>query len=290
MRLPVFINTCDKFRDCWNPFFRCWEKFGPKTLDCPLYLCTERADYHYGNLPITACKVCEYGNWQQPTPPTWSWCTGKGLEQIEGDFVLYLQEDYFLKKQMNEEHIADLVRMMERDSDIHCIHVTEYGITKHVPTDKEPLVKGDRMDKFYGSLQAAIWRKETLLNLLREKEDAWDFEQWGTRRARYGGINIYLTDRRNGELPFDYVFTGIIQGKWIKACVPFFKEMGIDMDFSRRGFYEGPFGPKKGRFFAWWACRLKLIFRERVKRVLFPRSSYKEVQALKKSYNRRNAQ
>ena len=36
----------------------------------------------------------------------------------------------------------------------------------------------------------------------------------------------------------DYVFTGIIKGRWNPACVDLFKRHGIAVDHERRGMYR----------------------------------------------------
>lgn len=273
MTLPILVNSCDKFRDCWDPFFFFWRKFGFKKIDYRLYLNTERADYSYEGLDVTACKVCEKGNWQGKGFPTWSWCTRKAVEQMEGEFFIYMQEDYFLTRQTDDDYILSLIQRMKEDPSIHNINLTDQGLGFFVPSDREGLKKGDPVRSCYASLQAVLWRRDTFLSLLRDAESAWDFETWAKRRAHLTGLNFYMPDRT--EMPMVYIFTGVIQGKWYKPVVPLFAEHGIEMDFSVRGMYEGPFGKREGRFWAYWKKRIQLNYQSR-KRRFFPLTSWAE--------------
>lgn len=96
------------------------------------------------------------------------------------------------------------------------------------------------------STQAALWRKDFLLEILRDDESAWDFEGIGS--ARYNrkyfdkGKKIYI---HRGEFPaiFDYQFLngygyGIVAGKWQRKNIELFNKYGISVDFSKRGFIE----------------------------------------------------
>lgn len=260
MFLPVLINSCDKFRDCWDPFFILWKKFGIKKISCPLYLNTERADYSMEGLEIHTCRVCEKNHWQEKNFPSWSWCTRKAVEQIEGDFFLYMQEDYFLDRPVDDDAVIRLLEMMQANPDIHNIHLTDQGIGDFIPSDIEGLKKGDPRRSCYASLQAVIWRKDVFLSLLRDWEDAWQFEAWATKRSRVRGLNYYVPESGD-HMPMYYVFTGVIQGKWYAPCVPLFAEHGIQVDFDKRGMYDGPCGKREGRFFAYWKMRIKLILR-----------------------------
>lgn len=55
MEYSILINTCDKFEDCWNPFFKLWSIFWK---DCKghIFLNTEYKDFSYPGLNIKAVK------------------------------------------------------------------------------------------------------------------------------------------------------------------------------------------------------------------------------------------
>lgn len=285
MSLAVLVNTCDKFRDCWDPFFRLWEKFGLSEAECRVYLNTEYADYTYPNVAVTPLRVCVAGHWAQPKPPTWSWCLRQALQGIEEDFVLYLQEDYFLDKPADAEAISRYVRQMQQDDSIDCIHLTHCTFHAAEECTKEGLRPGDRSDWYYTNCQAAIWRRSCLSELIREHEDAWQFERWASKRARVLGKAYYVADFKPENAPLSYLITGVIQGKWYEPVVKLFADNGIAVDYSVRGFYEGPFGKKKGRLLAYYCSYARWAVRSVFARYLFPLRSRTEIWKLRLSAN-----
>lgn len=283
-RLAVLVNTCDKFEDCWRPFFILWRKFGLKTLDHVIYLNTERKTFESPDAPVRSLRVCTENGWEDSKPPTWSWCLDKALGAISEPFVLYLQEDYFLTRTVDEPAISKVLATMKSDPDVGCVHLTDIGIRQTLPAPDHPdMRRGNPCDWYYVSCQAAIWRKSVLSSLVRQHENAWQFERWASKRARWMGFKFYVLDCSDGKSPIDYVKTGIIQGKWFKPVVSLFHEAGIEMDFSKRGFYEGKFGRKSGRWFDGryqWA-KLQYTIRAILVRYLLPLKSLREIIRLK---------
>lgn len=290
-RLAVLVNTCDKFNDCWHPFFVLWRKFGLQALDHVIYLNTERKTFESPELSVRSLRVCTENGWADPKPPTWSWCLDKGLEAIREPFVLYLQEDYFLTRTIDEVAISKVLVQMESDPDIGCVHLTSIGIRRTIPApDHQHLRRGDSRDWYYVSCQAAIWRKSVLSALVRPHENAWQFERWASKRARWMGFQFYVFDCPVDKMPIDYIQTGIIQGKWFKPVVPLFHDNGIDMDFSKRGFYEGKYGQNNGRWIAYQYARLRYVVRAILVRYILPIRSLLEVEKLKVRPHSKNGQ
>ena len=261
----ILVNSCDKFDDCWIPFFILWQKFGIKSLDHAVYLCTERKHFEAPGVSVQSLCVCTANGWMGSHAPTWSWCLKKALEAIQEDFVLYFQEDYFLTKSIDEEAVRFVLATMVEHQDIGCVHLTGIGIRRTLQDSDYPgLRKGDPKDWYYVSCQAALWRKSILSSLIREHESAWQFERWASKRARWTGYRFYVLDRPEADMPVDYVKTGIIQGKWFEPVDPLFREHGIEMDFSKRGFYVGKYGARSSL-----ACRLFRHLLQNVRAFLF---------------------
>lgn len=235
----ILINTCDKFEDCWNPFFKLWSIYWP---DCKgkIYLNTEFKDYHYDSLDITAVKSCE-GKSFKGKFATWSQCLKWALDKIEDDIVLYMQEDYFLTDSVNNETVEQYVEWLSQHETISCIHLTNQGIPGQNPFGELNLQIGQKSHFSYLSCQAAIWRKKDLLALIRDYETAWNFEWWGSKRAKYSKMTFLTIDHQyieQGGQIIPYIFTGIIGGRWNPPVVEHFKNHNILVDFTRRGFYD----------------------------------------------------
>lgn len=277
--LAVLVNTCDKFEDCWRPFFVLWNKFGLKTINHTVYLNTERKSFDSMGGSIHSLRVCDTNDWTGPKPPTWSWCLEKALDSIPEDFVLYLQEDYFLTAPVNEARLADLLRWMAAHPDAGCVRIDCAG--KSTPGPEPGLRTCDPKWWYFVTCQAAVWRKDVLRGLIREHEDAWQFERWASKRARMIGCHFFALEPESGLWPAQYLKTGVIQGKWFEPVVPLFRKHGIAMDFSQRGFYEGKYGRRNGRPFAWLLAFLLYNAKAFVFRYFLPWSSFREIVELR---------
>ena len=241
MNIGVLVNTCDRFADCWDLFFHQWCRYR-NGIEWPLYLNTEHADYTYpAGISGHALAVCRprpgYKGWTGEGIPTWSWCVIHALESMPEDVVLYMQEDYFLTRNIDTEKVQELAALMQNNPDIECVHLHTSGNTHNKPSVFSGLRRSSRIDRYYVSCQAALWKKSTLLALLREHENAWQFERWGTNRARVLRCHFY-TAAYSGYSPIEYFCTGIVQGKWLHPVEELFETAGIEMDFSKRGFWK----------------------------------------------------
>lgn len=241
MAYSILINTCDKFEDCWNPFFLLFSKFW-KDCKGKIFLNTEYKDFSYAELDITAVKGCERNVFPRNKCATWSQCLKWALETIDTDIVLYMQEDYFLKDIVKNDIIEEYVALMLKNPDIKCLHLTDQSVESTHPSEFPNLNEVRIKQKYRISCQAALWRKEELLSLVREQESAWEFEEFGSKRStamekRYLAVSHDYVKLNESEI-IPYIFTGIIQGRWYRPVIPLFEANGIEVDYSKRGFVD----------------------------------------------------
>jgi len=245
MQYSILINTCDKFEDCWNPFFKLFKLYWP---DCngQVFLNTEFKDYSYEGLNIIPVKGC-VGKTYKGKFATWSSCLKWALDKMDTDIVLYMQEDYFLKAPVKNELVEKYVQLMQEHPEIKCLHLTDQGLKYSGPSKYENLDVAEYKQRYRVSCQAALWRREELYELIREYEDAWQFEEFGSQRSaimkhEYLGVSRNYVKLNEFEI-IPYIFTGIVQGRWYEETVPLFKKHSIEMDFSKRGMVAD--APKK---------------------------------------------
>jgi hypothetical protein len=242
----VLVNTCDKFEDCWDPFFKLFSIYWPD-YNCRIFLNTEYKDYSYPGLDIIAVKGCAKHNIPRNVRATWSQCLKWALESIDDEIVLYMQEDYFLKDMVKDDVVNKYVSLMRNNKDIHCIHLTDQAVTAEKKSQYENLYEVALKQRYRVSCQAALWRNEVLMSYIREYESAWQFEEFGSKRAAILQHNFYVVDENWVKLNefeiIPYVFTGIIQGYWYERVIPLFEKHNIVVDYSLRGFVNDT--PKK---------------------------------------------
>lgn len=236
--LTILVNTSDSFEDCWGPFFTLFEKFWP---DCPyeIVLNTEHKDFKFDNLNIRCSKVANGVTRRL----TWSECLARCLDDIKTPYIFYLQEDYFLEKNVDKENFEAMVDLL-RNNTADVIRVMECeGSGPWTPTENPLIWEVDKNAKYRIALQAGLWRKSTLRQSIRLHESPWQLEGFGSARARRRKERVFCVNRDRFSTPeteiFPYTPTGVVAGRWDEAIVvPLFKKHGIEMDFTKRGFYN----------------------------------------------------
>jgi len=257
--ITIIVSSCDAYADCWDPFFQLFARYWPR-VTAPVILITDTKDYASPQMGMRTFRAAEgQGSRRHP----WAWNLRRCLESLDTGLILYLQEDYFLNAPVDANQIMEFAdHMVERswthESTMHIglcprgshgpFHLTEYPLLWEV----------DRQARYRFSLQPGLWSRQELLRLLKPGDTAWDFEEKSHKRARRMPGRVLTVNRHifhpGGRLiyPLD-PGGGIFRGKWIReSVVDLFSKHGIEMDFSRRGFFDEaspdskplPFGPR----------------------------------------------
>lgn len=230
------VNTCDAYDDCWSPFFTLFDRYWP---DCAVrvVLNTERAKYEDPAKRIESLQVQAPGESRLP----WGECMLRCLRSVDTPVILYLQEDYFLDGRVDTSRLDALVRQMLADPTIGQIGLTSFGASgPFLPTKDAGLWEVAPRSRYRTSLQAALWRTELFRSYVRSNENGWMFEIFGTRRS-WRRSDLFLTINRDLDRQrrmFPYSFAGIVKGQWDATVPAFFAREGIEVDFSKRGFFH----------------------------------------------------
>ncbi|HEX4373428.1 MAG TPA: hypothetical protein VHZ50_09025 [Puia sp.] len=231
----IFINTTDSFEDCWLPFFKTFSAYWPD-FNGTIFLNTEKKDFGFENLNIVSVKNANNNS----CTATWSACLLNGLQKVGSEILLYMQEDYFLRAPVDNKLIHDHALLM-LDEDIDCIHLTDqHSAGPFKPSPYPGLWMLSKNADHRISCQAALWKKDILIKYIRAHENPWQFELYGTLRARCMDHKFYTVNLNRHKLHckeiIPYIFTGVIQGKWYEEVIELFAQHHIEIDFSGRGF------------------------------------------------------
>jgi hypothetical protein len=154
-------------------------------------------------------------------------------------FVLYVQEDYLLEADVNDDKLTELMRDIE-DCNIGHLRLYEvweedesvYGNISGFPELLE--LQGHAI--YRTSLQAAVWKTSLLKSLVREKDSGWRFERLGWCRTPAGQERFACLNRHLNNTIFPYTPTGIIRGKWNSRVIEtMYRNYGIHIDTTVRG-------------------------------------------------------
>lgn len=223
-QIALVISSCDDFCDTWQPFTFFFAKFWP---DCPFetFLITNEQ-------PVLAdlFRAIAVG-----TDRGWASNFRRALAQVPHEYVLYLQDDYFLQAPVNTQRVVeDCAWCIERKIDSLCfaaypqpqpgfVFVTErFG---RAPVDSDGRTR----------CQFALWKKSALLAVLREGETAWEMESRGSERTRDMQIMVYA---REGDAPMRYLSSAIVRGLWIPEALQMCRAAGVPIAPRVRGIFR----------------------------------------------------
>lgn len=169
--VAVVIPSCDKYSDLWEAFFATLQL---RWSDCPypLFLVTNEINFKREN--VSVIRIGE--------DRTWSANLAAALLLIPHDYVLLIMDDLFLKSRINEERVASLIdKCVSQEWDYLRLNPTPGPSRPGNANDGVgPIVKGDW---YRSSTVMSLWRKEVLLDVLNPKENAWEFEIFGSDRT-----------------------------------------------------------------------------------------------------------
>jgi hypothetical protein len=212
-KFSIIIPSCDKYSDLWEPFFELFWRFFP---DCPfnVYLISNEKSFNYPKLT----------NIFIGKDVSWSDNLKRGLFQIKEDYVFLFIDDLFLVDYVKTDMVIKTFRWMLENS-ANCIKMNS---RQHPDKPYNDLVGIVSRGTIYRTTVMSVWKKNILLELLKDGESAWDFEIYGTVRSdKYDGFYSTWEDC----FP---VINGVIKGKWQRGAVRRLNLLGIKVDLNRR--------------------------------------------------------
>ena len=231
----VIVNTCDAYVDLWKPFFTLFARNWP---DCPyeVILNTEQQDYEFNGIALSVNKA-------KRIDEPWGARLYECVKKVKTPYVLFLLDDFFLEGPVNQKKIEQCLCWMENNPEIASFSL--------VPTLWEDIADNRfpgflrRPDKclYKVNCQAGIWRKEMLVHLIRKHETPWEFENFGSSRARrQKQMVFYAADESSSPVfQYDWVAGGAVhRGKWTERVPSIAKQNGLVIDFTQRGMDEVP--------------------------------------------------
>jgi hypothetical protein len=189
--LSLLVHTCDSYEKFWNGMFYTLDFYWD--YDCiPVYFANEEKPM---SDIIINCKETPY----RPDTRIKQILTGKtdkngfstrfieAVKQIPTKYVLYIQEDMWLKRKLDDGLLDDLIKFMdETNADSVRLHAKLWYYKSYLMEPTDYFVKGQRMLKNIGgdilSHNATIWRKDYILKHQLPDEDPWTNEKEGSKR------------------------------------------------------------------------------------------------------------
>ncbi|AQQ09169.1 hypothetical protein L21SP3_00969 [Sedimentisphaera cyanobacteriorum] len=229
MSMAVLVPSFDKYSFLWQAFFKLFKEYWPNCR-YPVYLGTnyKSADIDW----VTDLKIGE--------DTCWGLTVSKMLEMIEEDYVVIILEDFFIIELVDDAAIESAYEFIKANG-IDCLGLHACPKPKTLPQDGQIFGEVLPGEPYRINAQVSIWKKESLLKVLRPNFSPWDFETLGDVVARKNSLEIWGSYK-----PLIHHEQAIGRGKWFQSIVPVCEKHGINFDFYERGFYE----PQKPSFIA----------------------------------------
>jgi len=193
--ISIVILSCDKFKVTWKP---CIDYFFNTWTDCPypVYLLNNFIESEDNR--VTDLMVGEDFNWSDTLK--------KGLLKIDQDRVFFIFDDSFITKIALEE--VEIIFKMAIENDLESVTLRKNPFGKGLKYNNR-LYKIKPTAKYRNSLFLNLFKKEVLLGLLKDGENAWEFEKEGNERSEnIDFYSVYSTKLASYH-------HGIVKGKWL---------------------------------------------------------------------------
>lgn len=191
-KFTILIGTCDKYQFLWNNFVTIFNKYWDNDIDVKKYFISE-----------TNRSEIKGFEFLTPGKVPYSECIRYALDYVNTPYVLWLQDDYFLRKTISKEQFEAYFKLIENNSlDRFCPNRyrphTKYYTLRHL---FDNYFQMDQNSNYTISMQASIWNVDFFKSCLISDghETPWEFEVNGTTR-----LNKTKTHKIFYEITEDY--------------------------------------------------------------------------------------
>ena len=215
--VPVLVVSCDAYSDLWRPFFALFQQRWP---DCPfpVYLGTNEQTFDHPRVTVL----------HSGPDRGWSLNLRHMLDDLGTDYVILFLEDFFLLRPVETDRFVKLVQIGVEHS-VGCLRIYSILPPPHPLHDRPGLGGFEAGDPYRVTLQVSLWRVETLHRLLHPGLTPWQFEVIGTRLS--GSFVEPFWGVYRPPVVYDHV---IEKGRWKPSGLALCKEVGLEIDLSRR--------------------------------------------------------
>jgi hypothetical protein len=221
-KIAVLVISCDKYSDLWDVCTNLFNTFWP---DCQYDKFISSNKLEYNKNGFTSIAVGE--------DLSWSLSLKKALVGLEKDYdyVFTMLEDYYFVSKIDNNFMEKLFSSFieARGNFLRVLKVLKNRIEYY--NDFFGLV--ENYIPYRQTCVFTLWKISTLKDILKDDENAWQFEKIGVKRGfKYN--NFFSVYKNNFK-----VVNLVVKGKIVPNCFEVIKEIVPDFESTR------PFFSKK---------------------------------------------
>lgn len=201
--LSLLIQTCDEYEWFWSGMFCTLDLYWD--FKYPVYFASEEKNlhdvtYHFNSEYKPNKNIIPILHKKSENAEGFSERMIDALNNVDSEYVLYIQEDMWLRRSLETSTIEKILSFMkENNADSVKLHSKlfywdKYFLepTEHIIDNVRLLKMTERQDNFFLSHGATIWKKEYLLRYLIKGETPWVNEIEGSVRMFNEPKNHYM--------------------------------------------------------------------------------------------------
>lgn len=226
--ISIVVGSCDKYEDCWRPFFALlfqrWPSLLTTNAHIPIFLITDDKTFEDSRYPGRITVI-------QTHNKPWSDGMVEALQKVPTDYVISMQEDYFLMLNVDEARLAELLPFCQKYN-VTFVELNPDKIYDKLPVGGIYAVGEKPLRKRYHkveqperriTLQTVLWNKADFLSFLVPGEGPWAFEFNASERSRSLGKPVLAL---LNQFPFVFL-NGCEKGAWRQNVLEYLQSLGI---------------------------------------------------------------
>ena len=157
------------------------------------------------------------------------------LKKLNTEFVFVTIDDYFLKGAVDDYRFKEVFNFLKTHKDIDYVEFENFRSKVTSAEFDLPYLKQLKKRMFLVNLQIGIWRVSSLLKILKQYENAWQFEYYGSIRAIFNKFTALTLENKTKPI-FEYDFGWLVQrGKFDEDTFNYFvTNESVDYELGKK--------------------------------------------------------
>jgi hypothetical protein len=226
-KVELFVVSTDSYEDVWDHFFFFLSKYW-KNIPFHVTLLTEKKKYENISMQVKCMNI---------NGDNWSDVVVGGLNNLESEFVIFMLDDMFLDSEVNNNMVINALKIIENNQKISCITLGGNDNTRQFePSEYPNMLRVKDRSPFKVTTSPSLWKKETLISILRSGESPWEFERKGSERSYKKRDLFYVLEKPAMTTYHTWIAdSAIIRGKWQYDALKWLRSEGRIVDIKARG-------------------------------------------------------